>query len=169
MEQQEATRRAADRAAAARQEAATGNEENGIEASEHDDESNISDILDDIDFSIREQIFLEAVQDAVAAHCRQGADVPPESLTPSTARMEEVDVSPTAATLRFPALYRVTAEAGAAVVDDISDIVKRTIPTQVVVLCIGAEEWQDGTRLQVPDGWILESSVVRIHTIDVQN
>lgn len=75
------------------------------------------------------------------------------------------DASATA-TMEFPAIYRVVQDA--TVWSDLS-IINRTIPAGVLVFCTEIQkrtiEGAESSFLRLPDGWILESSVLRAHTL----
>jgi len=87
---------------------------------------------------------------------------------PESSRRVQFSPPPELPTATFPALYRVVWESGARVVDD-DGIPVRTVPMGRVVLCRGFA-WHGGGRgrgasVRIPDGWVSEDAVVRVHTI----
>jgi len=112
------------------------------------------------------------------------AAVPPTAGTPAPSQQErgvpELKDEPAAATLPnktvriqaptdvFPCLYRVTSENGAYVWSE-EGIVLRTVPCGVAVLCTKLQ-WmsfngRSGMMLRMPDGWVREDTVERIHSV----
>lgn len=72
--------------------------------------------------------------------------------------------------LEFPALYRICipTPGGAAVWND-NMVVMRNIPYGTMVLCLGEDECLGRCFLQVPDGWIYQSSAQRLQAVaDIQ-
>ena len=102
-----------------------------------------------------------AHQDRGAPELKDESDATAATPTKKTVRIE----APPAV---FPCLYRVKSQTGAYVWSK-EGIVLRTVPCGVAILCTKLQ-WmsfngRSGMMLQMPDGWVREDAVERIHSV----
>ena len=110
-----------------------------------------------------------------AAPLHQEQDEPRTNTSPSPPAPTAAAASELKKTVRiqmppavFPCLYRVTSQGGAHVWDD-SGRLQRTVPCGVAILCTQLQ-WMSfngrcGMMLRMPDGWVREDTVERIHSV----